>query len=294
MGSEEGGPCPPGLSPPPGGLLGWPQTHSLDTREGRAVCRSGHVSLCGPARPWVLTVLGDGPSGPSPRKGPSRPAEQGQEMPWRPGDSLVLDVTWLPPTATAVQTQGPCSRGAVCGSSLGYRAVWGRSGAGLWGCVGRCPGAAGPVAQPRSPGRPVEAVGGWGASPCVGAVHAGPAARAALALPATLPLLPPWPADKGTPASASSPGPTRPRHLHPHLHTWADQRVCVSEQHGLFKGQLQCDGPGGRERSGSPRSGGLPAAFGEGRARGCRGPGGLRGGLGPGRKWGLEPGGKWG
>lgn len=127
---EEGGwvlrredPAPPGLSPPPGGLLGWPQTHSLDTREGRAVCRSGHVSLCGPARPWVLTVLGDGPSGPSPRKGPSRPAEQGQEMPWRPGDSLVLDVTWLPPTATAVQTQGPCSRGAVCGSSLGYRAV---------------------------------------------------------------------------------------------------------------------------------------------------------------------------
>lgn len=126
VGSEEGGPCPPGLSPPPGGLLGWPQTHALDTREGRAVCRSGHVSLCGPARPWVLTVLGDGPRALPHRGGPSRPAEQGQEMPWWPGDSLVLDVTWLPPTATAVQTQGPCSRGAVCGSSLCYRAGWGR------------------------------------------------------------------------------------------------------------------------------------------------------------------------
>lgn len=52
VGSEEGGPWPPGLSPPPGGLLGWPQTHSLDTREGRAVCRSGHVSLCGYSPSW--------------------------------------------------------------------------------------------------------------------------------------------------------------------------------------------------------------------------------------------------
>lgn len=81
-----GGPRPSGLSPPPGGLLSWPQTHSLDTRAGWAVCRSGRAALCGPARPWTVAVLGDGPSSPSP---------QGEALPGLPNRDRRCQGGWV-------------------------------------------------------------------------------------------------------------------------------------------------------------------------------------------------------